>query len=111
MITWIVQTVFLLFSAWIVPGVHLGGFLSAMLAVFLIGLLNLLVKPILILLTLPITFLTLGLFLIVINAVTFWLAATMFNGFVVDSFTHALMCSCVYSLLNAVFLSKSSTTS
>jgi putative membrane protein len=67
-------------------------------AAFVIGLLNTLVRPVLVLLTLPVTLLTLGLFLFVINALMFWWAGSMFEGFKVPTFGAALVGSLIYSL-------------
>lgn len=79
-------------------GIQVKSFGSAMWAAFVIGLLNAFVRPLLILLTLPVTFLTLGLFLFVINALTFQMAANMLAGFQVHGFWDALVGSILYSL-------------
>jgi len=79
-------------------GIQVKSFGSAMWAAFVIGLLNAFVRPLLILLTLPVTFLTLGLFLFVINALTFQMASNMLAGFQVHGFWHALIGSILYSL-------------
>ena len=79
-------------------GIQVKSFGSAMWAAFVIGLLNAFVRPLLILLTLPVTFLTLGLFLFVINALTFQMAANLLAGFHVQGFWHALIGSILYSL-------------
>jgi len=69
-----------------VPGIAIAGFYSALIVAFVLGLLNALVRPILIFLTLPITLLTLGLFTLVLNALLFWFASTVVKGFEVDGF-------------------------
>ena len=74
------------------------GFGSALVAAFVMGLLNLFVRPVLVVLTLPVTLLTLGLFLFVINALMFWAAATVLDGFQVAGFWAALIGSLIYSL-------------
>jgi putative membrane protein len=79
-------------------GIHVKSFGSAMWAAFVIGLLNAFVRPLLILLTLPVTVLTMGLFLFVINALTFQMASNMLEGFQVQGFWHALIGSVLYSL-------------
>ena len=79
-------------------GVSIASFASALIAAFVLGLFNTLVRPILILLTLPVTLITLGLFLFVINALMFWAAASVLDGFNVDGFTAALIGSLLYSL-------------
>lgn len=81
----------------IIPGVSISGFWSAMILVFVLALLNTIVKPILILFTIPVTFFTLGLFLLVINAAIIMMASKLVDGFLVDGFWPALL----FSLLNA----------
>lgn len=83
-------------------GIEVRNYGSAMLAAFVIGLLNAFVRPLLILLTLPVTVLTLGLFLFVINALTFLMASSLLEGFQVHGFWHALFGSLIYSLWSIV---------
>lgn len=83
-------------------GVQVDSFGSAMWAALVIGLLNAFVRPLLILLTLPVTILTLGLFLFVINALMFWAAAGVLDGFHVNGFMAALLGSLIYSALGLV---------
>jgi putative membrane protein len=75
---------------------------SALTAAFVIGLFNMLLRPVLVLLTLPVTVLTLGLFLFVINALLFWWAASLLNGFYVSGFGAALLGSLIYSVFGVV---------
>ena len=89
----------LMFLAYLLPGITLRSFGAALMAAAVIGLLNAVVRPILVLLTFPVTVLTLGLFLFVINALMFWWAGSMFSGFVVDGFLWALVGAVAYSLL------------
>lgn len=96
---WLLSAVALLFVASIYSGVEVTNFRSAMAAAFVIGLLNLLVRPILVILTLPVTVLTMGLFLFIINALMFWAAATLLEGFQVTGFGAALLGSLIYSLI------------
>jgi putative membrane protein len=77
-------------AAWIVPGVHIQGPGTLVLAALLLGVVNAVVRPLVIVLTLPLTVLTLGLFLLVVNAAMFGLVAALFDGFVVDGFWAAL---------------------
>ena len=93
-------TLTLLLVASLVPGIEVDGFYTALIAAIVIGLLNLFVKPILVLLTLPITVLTLGLFLFVINAFLFWFAASFIEGFAVDGFLAALVGSLIVSIVS-----------
>lgn len=79
-------------------GVHVSGFTTALIVAVVLGLLNIFIKPILVILTLPVTFITLGLFLLVINAVIILLCDNIVGGFSVDSFFTALLFSIVLSL-------------
>ncbi len=92
----------LLIVANYIPGIHIDGFYPALIAAIAIGLLNLFVRPILFILTLPITVLTLGLFMLVINAFLFWFAASFIDGFTVDSFWYALLGSFIVSIVSAL---------
>ena len=83
-------------------GVHVDNFTAAMLAALVIGLLNAFVRPLLVVLTLPITVLTLGLFLFVINALTFQMASGLLDGFHVTGFWQALLGSVLYSVASLI---------
>ena len=80
-VRWLLLAAALLFVAYVYPGVAVVSFGSAMIAALVLGLLNTLVRPILVILTLPVTLITLGLFLFVINAAMFWAAANVLDGF------------------------------
>ena len=99
---WLLLAAALLLVAHLYSGVVVGSFGAAMLAAFVIGLLNTLLRPILVLLTLPVTVLTLGLFLFVINALMFYFAASILNGFQVAGFVAALIGSLIYSVCGVV---------
>jgi len=86
----------------ILPGVEVRAFGSAVLVALVLSLLNLIVKPILVILTLPVTILTLGLFLLVINALIILLASSLVSGFSVDGFWQALLFSLLLSVLESV---------
>jgi putative membrane protein len=101
-IRWLLLAAALLLVAHLYRGVVVADFGAALMAAFVIGLLNTLVRPLLVLLTLPVTLLTLGLFLFVINALMFWWAGSMFEGFKVPSFGAALVGSLIYSLCSMV---------
>ena len=101
-IRWLLLAAALLLVAEIYPGVRISGFGEAMVAALVLGLLNTLVRPILVLLTLPVTVLTLGLFLFVINALMFYFAAAVLEGFNVTGFVAALVGSLLYSLCGLV---------
>ena len=102
MVRWLLLAAALLLVAYLYPGVTVTNFVSAMIAAFVLGLLNTLLRPILVLLTLPVTVVTLGLFLFVINALMFYFAASMLNGFHVAGFFAALIGSLLYSLCGMV---------
>jgi putative membrane protein len=93
--------------SYILSGVHIQSFTTALILAIVLGLLNIFVKPILIILTLPITIFTFGLFLFVINALIILLAAKFVNGFRVDGFWWALLFSLLLSVLTSFFYKKS----
>ena len=99
---WLLSAAALLGVAYIYGGVSVSSFSTALLAALVIGLLNMLVRPVLVLLTIPITLLTLGLFLFVINALMFWAASGLVGGFHVNGFWAALLGSLIYSALGLV---------
>ncbi len=99
---WLLSAAALLLVAYIYSGVQVNTFTAALIAAFVIGLLNTVVRPILVVLTLPVTLVTLGLFLFVINALMFWAAASVLDGFQVQGFVAALIGSLIYSLLGIV---------
>lgn len=100
LLVWILNAVALLAVAYLLPGITVASFGSAMWAALILGLVNMLVKPVLILLTLPITIVTLGLFLFVINALLFWLVGSLLTGFKVNGFWWAVIGALVYSLIS-----------
>ena len=102
----IVYTLALLLAAHVVPGIRLDGLASALVAGLLLGLVNAVVRPILVVLTFPITLLTLGLFLLVLNAFCLWLVSVFVSGFRVagfwPAFWGALLVSIVSWILTAL---------
>ena len=102
LVRWLLLASALLLVAYLYPGVSVTSFGSAMIAAFVIGIFNTLLRPLLVLLTLPVTLLTLGLFLFVINALMFWAAANVLDGFSVAGFTAALIGSLIYSVIGMV---------
>jgi putative membrane protein len=102
LLVWILNAVALLVVAYIVPGITVASFGSALVAALVLGLLNTLVKPLLILLTLPITIVTLGLFLLVLNALLFWFAGSILKGFSVNGFWWAVLGAIIYSLVSGL---------
>ncbi len=101
-VRWLLLACALLLVAHLYPGVQVASFTSALIAALVLGLLNTLVRPLLVLLTLPVTVLTLGLFLFVINALMFWAAAEVLKGLSVAGFGAALVGSLLYSLCGMV---------
>jgi putative membrane protein len=107
---WIINAAALLLVAYLYTGVTVDSFLAAAIAALVLGLVNALVlglinavvRPILVILTLPVTLLTLGLFLFVINALLFWLVAEIVHGFTVSGFLAALIGSILYSLITLI---------
>ena len=99
---WLLSAVALLAVAQLSIGVEVKTLMAAMIASLVIGLFNTLLRPILVLLTLPVTVITLGLFLFVINALMFWSAAGILEGFYVSGFGAALLGSLIYSVLGVV---------
>ncbi|HEY9096157.1 MAG TPA: phage holin family protein [Hydrogenophaga sp.] len=102
LLTWALSACALLLVAYLYPGVQVVSFGSALIAAAVIGLFNMLLRPVLVVLTLPVTLVTLGLFLFVINALLFWAAAGVLDGFHVNGFWAALLGSLIYSALMLV---------
>ena len=107
---WIVNALALLVLPYVVPSIQVAGFGTALVVAVVLGLINALLRPLLVLLTLPVTLLTLGLFIFVINALLFQFAGNLVEGFRVGGFWSALFGSIGYSLiswaLSAVLLKK-----
>ena len=101
-VRWLLLAAALLLVAYLYPGVKVTSYGAALAAAFVLGLLNTLVRPVLVLLTLPVTVITLGLFLFVINATTFWMAAEVLEGLSVTGFGAALIGSLLYSACGLV---------
>jgi putative membrane protein len=97
-VRWMLLAAALLLVANVYPGVKVSGFGAALVAALVLGLLNTLVRPVLVLLTFPVTLVTLGLFLFVINALMFWAASSVLDGLQVNGFWAALIGSVLYSL-------------
>ncbi len=99
---WFLSAASLLLVAYVYTGVQVSSFTTALIAAFVIGLFSVVLRPILVVLTLPVTVITLGLFLFVINALLFWAAAAVLDGFQVRGFLAALLGSLIYSVLGLV---------
>ena len=99
---WLLSATALLAVAYLYSGVEIKSYSSALIAALVVGLFNAVLRPILVILTLPVTVLTLGLFLFVINALMFWSAAGVMEGFNVTGFGAALIGSRIYSVMGIV---------
>lgn len=102
---WVLNAVALLTVAYVLPWVQVTSFGVAMLAALILGLINAVVRPLLLLLTLPVTVLTLGLFIFVLNGLMFWLAGSLIEGFTVSGFWPAVIGSLLYSVVSSVLAS------
>jgi putative membrane protein len=100
LLIWILNALALLTVANFVPGIHLDGFGDALIAALFLGLVNTLIRPLLLLLTLPVTVVTLGLFIFVINGLLFWFVGSMLKNFVVDGFWYGVLGAVLYSLFS-----------
>jgi putative membrane protein len=110
-VRWIINALALLALPYIMSGITVTSFYIALIVAVVLGFLNAIVRPILILLTLPVTVLTLGLFILVINALLFWFVASFVDGFQVSGFWSAFFGAILYSLItwaaNALLFEKS----
>lgn len=102
LLKWLLSAAALLLVAHLYSGVEVKSFTAALIAAFVIGLFNTVLRPVLVVLTLPVTLVTLGLFLFIINALLFWAAASLLDGFNVRGFTAALLGSLIYSAISMV---------
>ena len=100
LLLWILNALALLTVANFVPGIHLDSFGDAMIAALFLGLVNTLIRPLFVLFTLPVTLLTLGLFIFVINGLLFWFVGSILKNFVVDGFWYGVMGAVLYSLFS-----------
>lgn len=101
LLKWVAFALVIMFVAWIIPGITIENFWTAMVAAVVIALINALIKPLLIYLTLPINILTLGVFTLVINALLFMFAAYIVPGIEISGFVSALLGSILLSILGA----------
>lgn len=100
LLLWLLNAVSLLAVAYLLPGVQVSSFTMALVAALVLGLVNTLVRPVLLLLTLPVTMLTLGLFVLVLNGLLFWAVGSILNGFRVDGFWTAVLGAILYSIVS-----------
>lgn len=97
---WLALALAIMFAGWIIPGITVSNFVSALVAAVVIALVNLFIKPVLVFLTLPINILTLGLFILVINALLFLFVAYLVPGIDVDGFWSAFLGALILSILS-----------
>ena len=100
LLAWLINALALLALPYIVPSVQVSGFGTALVAALLLGLVNAVIRPLLVLLTLPATVLTLGLFIFAINGLLFWMVASFVEGFHVAGFWSAVLGAIVYALIS-----------
>lgn len=100
LLTWLINAVALFVLPYLMQSIRVDSFVTALIAALVLGLVNTLIKPVLFLLTLPVTVLTLGLFIFVLNALMFWLVANFVSGFHVAGFWSALIGALLYSLIS-----------
>lgn len=100
LIVWLLNALALLAVAYLMPSINVAGFGSALIAAAVIGLVNMLIRPVLVILTLPVTVLTLGLFLFVINGLLFFFVGHILNGFAVESLLSGIIGAVLYSLIS-----------
>ena len=102
LINWLVTTLAVIIAAYLLPGVTIRNFFSGLLTALLLGLINAILRPILVVLTLPLTIVTLGLFIFVINALLVLLTSAVVPGFEVHSFWWALLFSLLFSIVSFI---------
>jgi len=102
-IHWLVSAVAILITAYLLPGVTIDGFLAALLVAVVLGAINLVLRPVLVVLTLPITVMTLGFFILIINALLILLSSYIVPGFAVASFWWAFLFGIVLAVINYFF--------
>lgn len=99
LLLWVLNAIALLLVTWLLPSIQVAGFGSALIAALVLGFINTLVRPVLAILTLPITLLTLGIYYLVLNGLLFWLASVLLPGFQVQGFFSALIGAILYGAI------------
>jgi putative membrane protein len=100
LLVWLINAIALIVVAYVVPSIHVSSFTSALVAALILGLVNAVIRPILVLLTLPVTIVTLGLFILVINGLLFWLVGSFVKGFEVQGFWAGFIGSILFSIVS-----------
>lgn len=99
---WLIRAFVLLITTYIVPGFKIDSFMTALMVAAVLGILNILLKPILVFFTLPATILTLGLFMFVINAILLMITSSLIKGFRIESFATAIFSSIVITIVSSI---------
>ena len=102
LLVWLVNTVALIAVAYLMPSIAVSSFWSALIAALVLGLVNAIIRPVLIMLTLPVTILSLGIFILVINGLLFWLVGAVLEGFVVQGFWAGFLGAILFSIVSWV---------
>jgi len=100
LILWLINAASLIAVAYLLPSIRVSSFVAALVAALVLGLVNTVVRPVLVLLTLPVTLLTLGLFIFVLNGLLFWMVGSVLEGFAVQGFWAGFFGAIVYSLIS-----------
>lgn len=100
LLAWLVNTLALIAVAYLMPSITVSSFGAALIAALVLGLVNAIVRPVLVLLTLPVTILTLGLFIFVLNGLLFWMVASWLEGFHVAGFWSGVLGAILFSLVS-----------
>jgi len=100
LLTWLINAAALMALPYLMHSVVVDNFTTALVAALVLGLVNTVIRPVLVVLTLPVTFLSLGLFILVINALLFWLVAHLVGGFHVAGFLSAFLAAILYSVIS-----------
>jgi putative membrane protein len=100
LLVWLVNTVALIAVAYLMPSISVSSFQAALVAALVLGLVNAVVRPVLVLLTLPVTILTLGLFIFVLNGLLFWAVAEWLEGFTVAGFWSGVLGAILFSIVS-----------
>ena len=100
LLAWVINALALMAVAYLMPGVSVANFTTALVAALILGLVNAVIRPVLFLLTLPVTILTLGLFIFVLNGLLFWFVGSYIQGFVVAGFWSGVFGAIVFSLIS-----------
>src|SRR5687768_232166 len=100
LLVWLINSLALIAVAYLMPSITVSSFTAALVAALILGLINAVIRPILILLTLPVTVITLGLFIFVINGLLFWFVGSFIQGFVVEGFWAGVLGSILFSIVS-----------